>query len=161
MVSRTKVDLVCLGLKVVRGLLMSAIPIPIVLVWLYIPQAPTLEAAPTQASPVPPSEPESESLADYAPLWQRDLKQPPVPRPKGEQPAGPPPSAPLPRLVATFIETGRGYAHLIDNFGHGRFTAVGDKVDEFQVMAIEQSRVQLQSGDRIEWISLPKEDEED
>jgi len=161
MVSRTRVDVICLGLKAARGLLLGAIPTSVVLVWLYMPQAPTLKAAVIESSPVLPSEPASESLAGYAPLWQRDLKQPPIPRSNDEQPIRRPPSAPLPRLVATFMETGRGYAHLIDNSGHGRFAGVGDMVDEFQVMAIEQSRVQLQSGDRIEWISLLKEDEED
>lgn len=161
MVSRAKVDTICLGLKLARGLLVASLPISIVLVWLHVPQAPTLEAAPVEASLVLPSEPASRSLADYAPLWQRDLKQPPIPRPIEEKSDPTPPSAPLPRLVATFIETGRGYAHLIDNSGHTRFAAVGDVIDEFRMMAVEESRVQLQSGDRIEWILLPKEDEED
>jgi hypothetical protein len=102
-------------------------------------------------------QPKVHDLAWYAPLWQRDLKQPPIPRAVEEQPAAREPDpGPLPALVATLIEPNARFAHLRDQSGKAQLKGLGDAIDRFRIKAIEPGRVQLQDGDRLVWVQIPK-----
>ncbi len=156
MVSRLAIDWVRGGLKALRALLIAAILLSIPWIWSAMPQ-PAILATP---APDPPPEPfpgrMREALAWYAPLWERDLKQLPVPS-AGEQPDPAPDSSDsLPTLLATFVEPGGCYAHFIRKNGRVEFKGLNETIGAFQVMAIEPGRVELRDGDRSVWVEIPR-----
>jgi len=95
----------------------------------------------------------------YAPIWQRDLRQPPIPPPvkpalKPKKKSKPPP--PLPRLLGTFVEDERRWAHFAGAGGKQRVLRTGAVIDRYTIVAIEPGRVQLQNADDLRWVEVPK-----
>jgi hypothetical protein len=139
-----------------RALLVAALPATAVAMVVTYPRPPATDARPVpQAAAAANDEPNRE-LPWYAPLWQRDLKQPPIP-PVVQQaePPAPRPTGPTPVLIATFVEDGRQYAQLAGPGGTTHMLGVGEEIDGLRVSRIEPGRVQLQEGDRTVWIELP------
>lgn len=155
MVTDRQLRLLEVTLKCGRALLVLALPATaLALVW-TAPAAPDLTAPETQTSVEEAEEDQAHALAWYAPLWERELKQPPIPPVVSAEPEDTPvPSGPVPRLLATLVEPAGSYAHLIGRKGAVELKAVGDLVDGFRVTAIEPGRVQLDDGKRTIWIEV-------
>lgn len=98
---------------------------------------------------------EKHDLAWYAPLWQRDLRQPPIPPVQDGAPK-PAPSRPMPSVLATFVDHDRPLAHLIGQAGKPELLSLNDTLDGFTLVAIEPGRVQLESGSERRWVEMPK-----
>ncbi|NUQ11347.1 MAG: hypothetical protein HUU26_03325 [Gemmatimonadaceae bacterium] len=94
-------------------------------------------------------------LAWYAPLWERDLKQPPIPPAEDAKPA-PTPVRPAPSVLATFVQREESYAHLVGQAGEAELLAVDDSLDGYRLVAIEPGRVQLELGGDRFWVEMPK-----
>lgn len=157
MVTAGRIRLVCLALKTARVLLLLAIPVLAVLVWMRMPQAPVLADTQADTSHVDTSQgPVAHELAWYAPLWQRDLKQPPIPRKAAKPTERPRESGPLPRLLATLVEPHARYAHLVDRSGKMQLKGIDEVIHQYRVRAIEPGRVQLQDGERLVWVEIQK-----
>lgn len=99
--------------------------------------------------------PEKRDLAWYAPLWERDLKQPPVPPAEDVKPA-PAPARSAPSVLATFVQREQSYAHLVGHAGKAEMLTVDDALDDYRVVAIEPGRVQLERGGQRFWVEMPK-----
>lgn len=141
-------------LKVLRVALILALPAPL---WL-LRSPPSTPSASTALSDAPTvlAARETHDLDWYAPLWRRDLKQPPIPQ---TAPAAVPesiPESPLPALLATLVEPQARYAHLRGRDGRVQLTAPDEMVDDYRVLAIEPGRVQLQRGTRMVWLEVPE-----
>lgn len=158
MVTQRHIRMVCSSLKVVRAVLLLALPGSIALLWMTTPRPPVLANvnadAPSEDAPQPKT---TRDLAWYAPLWERDLKQPPVPSvvadPEPESRREP---GPVPTLLATLVESQARYAHLIGRSGKVQLKGIDETIDQFRVQAIEPGRVQLQDGSGVLWIEIPK-----
>lgn len=94
-------------------------------------------------------------LSGYAPLWERNLRQPLFESTATAEPA---PAAPpeLPVLVGTIVEPGRRFAHLRTPEGRTLVKPVSAVVESYEVIAIESGRVQLRRGSNEYWISVPR-----
>ncbi|MCP4589437.1 MAG: hypothetical protein GY842_01705 [bacterium] len=99
------------------------------------------------------------TLDGYASIWERDLRQPPIPpapqsqkKPKAK--AKPPP--PLPALLGTFVEPETSWAHFRTRSGRERILRPGAVIDRYTVVSIEPGRVRLQSGEDYHWVDVPK-----
>lgn len=133
-------------------------------IWLAIPSGPgqstdlpTIESIRVDAGAPVPTGPQLLDLEAYRPLWQRDLRQPPIPpEPKpAELPQRPPPPE-LPRLVGTFIDAETAYGNFETRDGRLRVRSVEDEVAGYRVVAIEQRRAKLVLGAKEYWIELPR-----
>lgn len=158
MVTQTQIRRICLALKITRTVLVLAVPVSVSLLWASAPSPPVLLDNEVDATPVDTSqETEIHDLSWYAPLWQRDLKQPPIPAVVAELRAKPRPKpGPMPTLVATLVEPQARYAHFVDRSGKVELKGIDEFINEFRVRAIEPGRVQLQEGERVVWIEIPK-----
>lgn len=94
-------------------------------------------------------------LAWYAPFWQRDFRQPPIPQNAKRQPAAPPPRE-LPQLLGTFMESDKRYGHFRTVSGKTRVHPIGGTVDSCEIVAIETGRALLKRGDKRYWIEVPR-----
>ncbi len=147
---------VCLTLSTLRALLVAAVPVSVGFLWVTAPKACTEAGDTVETTPTVANAQTSHELAWYAPLWQRDLKQPPVPpvvTVKTKKPE--PPKGPVPTLEATLVDSQGRFAHLRDRSGRLRLRGIGDSIDRFVVRAIEPGRVQLEREDRLVWVDLP------
>ncbi|MBE7455112.1 MAG: hypothetical protein HS102_07875 [Planctomycetia bacterium] len=117
----------------------------------------TVDASvPTDASTgEPASIPEHHDLTWYAPLWERDLKQPPLPPTEEAKPV-PTPARPAPSVLATFVQSEESYAHLVGRAGEAELLAVDDSLDGYRLVAIEPGRVQLELGGERFWVEMPQ-----
>ena len=114
-----------------------------------------------QTASVPDSEPiaghPSKPLGWYAPIWQRDLRQPPIPPPVETEPQTPQaPRRPLPRLLGTFVESDARWAHFATRDGRTRVCKVNESIEDFRVAAIEPGRAQLTHGGSMHWVEVPR-----
>lgn len=143
------------GLDGLRVLLLGAIPATLAWFWLTWPQSPT----PAMDVPTPiVSETVAEvahDLAWYAPLWERDLKQPPIP-PVVQRPTTPSTPVQLPVLLATLVEPHGRYAHFQGRTGAAEMKGLDETIDRFKVRAIEPGRVQLEGDSGLVWVQIPK-----
>lgn len=135
-------------------------------IWLAIPSSPGQSIdLPTVASIHADSEapvltgPQLLELSNYRPLWERDLRQPPIPpEPKpAVAPTRPPPQE-LPRLVGTFIDAETAYGHFETRDGRLRVRSLEDDLEGYQVAAVEQGRAKLTLGAKEYWIEVPRPD---
>ena len=158
MVTSFQLRAICLTLRFLRGALVLALPASIGLLWITIPQAPDLSFEKgEQQMTDPPKHPGAHDLAWYAPLWERDLKQPPIPPAVTEPPVErQEDSGPVPTLLATLVEPDARYAHLRDPAGRVRLKQIDEAIGRFRVAAIEPGRVKLDDGRREVWIEVPK-----
>ncbi len=157
MVTQSTIKVVDAALKVARLMLLIAVPASVAVMWAttakparFVPHQ--IQATSVQATGMPNHE-----LQWYAPLWERDLKQPPLP-PTVAEPSeeSKPAPGPIPALLATFVEPRASYAHLIDSQGKVHLKTIDDVLDHFRVLAIEPGRVRLQNGDGIVWVAMPE-----
>jgi hypothetical protein len=155
LVIRDRVRILHAVLKTGRALLLAGLPLSAVLCLRPIP-IPEFDPTNTVSEQVDSTgDPTFHSLDWYAPLWERDLKQPPIP------PSPAPPSVvavPVelaPTLLATFVETGACYAHFSDRNGRVELKSVDEDVGGYRVSAIEPGRVRLVSGERELWLEVP------
>ena len=154
MVTSRQIRFLSRALVVVQVACLAAIP---AVLWKLVRVAPlAVDAslpAPGAAEDVPAGI-EKHALAWYAPLWERDLKQPPIP----PAPASVTPAAPraAPSVLATFVSREQPYAHLIGQAGKAELLTLDDVLDGFRLVAIEPGRVQLESGRERVWIEMPK-----
>ena len=157
MVRHASIPRICGALKALRLILVIALPASLVVLWPRPLKPPALATA---ASPVVGQTETDAGQPDldwYAPLWQRDLKQPPIPQNPTEPSPDPATAAgPVPTLVATFVETQGRYAHLRDQSGRLRMKAIDEVIGRYRVAAIEPGKVQLQSGATSVWIEMPR-----
>ena len=93
-------------------------------------------------------------LSWYAPLWQRDFRQEPLPSTEHVDQEAPPPE--LPRLLGTFVEREKIYAQFLTRAGSLRLYGHGQVVDAYEIVAIEAKRVCLRANDTDYWLELPK-----
>ena len=157
MVTRSGIQIICRLLKAVRALLMLAVCGAIVVVVTARREPSALPDGPLDPSPVKVTEATAHDLEWYAPLWQRDLKQPPVPTEEASPTdRSTEPNAPVPALLATFVDASESYAHLRDNTGRVQLKAVADTIDRYRVDSIQPGRVRLSDGTRTVWVQLPK-----
>ena len=155
MVSTRVIRRLVVILKMLRVFLIAAIPLTAVSFLLHRPpppnltveiEAPKVESASSVAV--------SHDLAWYAPLWERDLKQPAISK-QGPAPA-PTVEGPVPTLLATLVEPDGRFAHLVGRSGNPQMKTIDESIDQFRVRAIEPGRVQLQTGERQVWVEIPK-----
>ena len=154
MVNGKAVKLVDKLLRMLRVLLLLALPLPLLLLTRSTPLDLSPPSPVTSAAPHQRTEPRD--LAWYAPLWERDWQARLTPEPIAPPPTPPPKQ--VPALCATFVEPKTAYAHLRGQDGILRLHGVGETVDDFRLAAIEQGRVRLEHGDQSYWIAVPKED---
>ncbi len=156
MVSQRRIQALRTGLKLLRGLLLIALPIMVAGIWLTVPQPPDLSAPILEGAHRETPEQTARDLAWYAPLWERDLKQPPIPPPVSEPQERSVDTGPLPTLLATLIEPEGRYAHFAGPSGRARLKSVDETIDRFRVRAIEPGRVQLEDNGQIIWVEIPR-----
>ncbi|MEK6677213.1 MAG: hypothetical protein AABZ47_16365 [Planctomycetota bacterium] len=144
------------GFKMLRAALILAIPIGAVLLHRNRSQLPAVAYDPT---PIPGEQRTlnrcPRSLEFYAPLWERDLKQPPIPTTPTSPPAKPPQES-IPALLATFVAPDGRYAHFSDANGRVEFKTVEDQIGGFRVAVIEPGRVRLTNDLQDVWLEVPK-----
>ncbi len=156
MVSFDRAKAVGTALKLLRGMLLLGILLIGWLSWTSWPQPPVLDAPMIERSTEPIGAQETHALAWYAPLWERDLKQPPIPPLEPKKEPNPAESAgPVPTLLATCVNSGESYAHLVDRRGRVVFKTVDESVDHFRLVEIEPGRVRLVDGARDVWLEMP------
>ncbi len=159
MVTGGQVRTIHRGLTVLRAGLVLALPITVAMLWGSFPKRADLTTDTTPFASQPNTEPAARDLAWYAPLWQRDLKQPPIPpaprrvsKPSKER-------DPLPVLLATLVQNDSCFAHFRNRRGEAQLRAVSELIDTYEVLAIEAGRVQLRRGEDLVWVELPKENQ--
>jgi hypothetical protein len=103
--------------------------------------------------------PNTHALAWYAPLWERDLRQPPIPPVADPRKEPPVESIPLPILLATLVEPQGRYAHFQGRSGKPEMKGLHETIDRFRIQAIEPGRVQLQDQDALVWVAIPNSKE--
>ena len=114
---------------------------------------------PPTSKPTAIAEESSKPLEWYAVIWQRDLRQPPVPpKTDAEQQTPEPPPVPLPKLLGTFVEQDDRWAHFVTDDGKTRICKLNDAIAAFRVLAIEPGRAQLANGADRHWVEVPKPD---
>ena len=151
MVSTRTINWFAIALKACRLLLVVGVATAARLSFRASPSTPHVHARATDAASPPSATPTPKDLSWYAPLWERDLKSLPA---KPPTPA-PTPQGPVPTLLATFVEPGARFVHLLDARGRLQFRAVGESVDRFVVAAVEPGRVQLQDDHERFWLEMP------
>ncbi len=159
MVTAGQVRAIQRGLTVLRAGLVLALPLTIAVLWGSFPQRADLTTDPTPLASQPKAEPSARDLAWYAPLWQRDLKQPPIPPAPRRVAAPSKQRESLPVLLATLIQDDSCFAHFRNRRGEAQLRAVSELIDTYEVLAIEAGRVQLRRGDDSLWVELPKENQ--
>lgn len=101
------------------------------------------------------------SLEAFERLWDRNLRRPLYDPPPAEPaPPPPPPRPPAPpplTLVGTVVEDHRSRALLAASDGRVRLLAVGERVDEVEVVSIAENRVVVRHGGRSFELEKPKE----
>ncbi len=114
------------------------------------------------AEPAVTDVPDSRPLAGYAPIWQRDLRQPPIP-PVVQADAPPPetPPPPLPRLLGTFVEPQERWAYFLTLDGHTRTYQTDESVNGYRIVAIEPGRAQLAAAGQVHWVTLPRQPQDE
>jgi len=144
-------------LRLTMGLLLAAV----CLLGYRAITRPTVEIGAPQTSTMPDSRPIAEyplkPVDWYAPIWQRDLRQPPIPPKldkKANTPQAPPPS--LPRLLGTFVEPDTCWAHFLTSDGRMRVCKVNETIGTFRVVAVEPGRAQLALGADLHWVDVPR-----
>lgn len=116
------------------------------------------EIPPLQPNAVPDALPTTaqdlHDLAWYAPLWQRDLRQPLYddPTPVTE----PAPPAPLPELLGTFAEADQTFGHFKTAEGKTFIRSAPGMVGEYKVLIVEAGRARLKNGESTYWVETPK-----
>ena len=97
------------------------------------------------------------SLATFAPLWQRDLRQPPIP-PATPEPTPPSTPAPprLPKLLGTFLDDEGRWAQLAGPRDRPRMARVNEKIGKFTVASIEPGRLELRYRSQSYWIEIER-----
>lgn len=156
--SRKRIQLASLLLVTGRAILFSSIFLAAILLWWNRPQPPVIESAAVAQTAQAMPQPVSHALEWYSPLWTRDLKQ----ELRGEgtdEPLAVVPDIAAPRLISTCIAPEGSFAHLLDHTGEMRLKSVDEQIDGYQVVAIEQGRVQLKKHRQALWIELPKSGE--
>lgn len=113
----------------------------------------SLPSTATVNTPTPT--PQKRDLTWYAPLWERDLKQSPIPPADDVKPA-PTPTRSAPSVLATFVQREQSYAHLVGQAGKAEMLTVDDALDGYRLVAIEPGRVQLEGGGQRFWIEMPQ-----
>jgi hypothetical protein len=165
MVSARAVRSMNRALRAVQWLLVLAL---VVVLWRVVGwERPSSAAAERRASGSTETvEPQSDPvdglppLSEYSPIWQRDLRQSPLPPEArtAKDTAPPKPPVPLPRLLGTFSEQADAWAHLVGHKGRSRILRTGDRITGYTLVTIEPGRVQLQNGSREYWVEVPKRD---
>lgn len=153
-----------------RALRMCQVVLAIALVMMVVKLARPIESDGNSVSEVPApddaqfidgsSDHESlKPLAWYEPLWTRDLRQPPIPpieKPKPVATPKPVPMPTLPRLMGTFVEGETAWAHLLSPQVGVRVLQLNERIEDFEISAIEPGRVQLTWRDQTRWIEIKR-----
>jgi hypothetical protein len=146
------------GLRLLRALLLAATPLTALAFYWTWPPPPNLSTSVSIHSGTSISgdgERRIHELGWYAPMWERNLKQPPVPRNVETSPQPQQPPSPLPALVATLVEPKGSYAHFSAG-GRLELKGVNETVAGYRIVSIEPGRVQLEQDQRLVWLELPK-----
>lgn len=103
------------------------------------------------------------ALAWYAPIWTRDLRQPPIePKPSGiavaPQPA-PPPPPPKIKLLGTVVEPGDCYGLFADEAGRLTLKRLDEHVGEYRVRQVERGKAQIEGPAGQVWLTMPDYDQ--
>ncbi len=115
-----------------------------------------------EADEVIPNDVEQSTLKPlkwYEPLWNRDLRQPPIPPVTTPKPAATPKPIPmprLPRLMGTFVEGDTAWAHLLSAEVGVRVLQLHQLIDDFKISAIEPGRVQLTWREQTRWLEIER-----
>ena len=122
---------------------------------------PSLPPAPTGPEQVAATRPTTEvnehPLAWYAPLWQRDLRQPPVP-PAARKPTRRRTPKPEPlrlTLLGTVIELDARYAVFRNGQGRMVVKRIRERIDEFTIARIDRGLAELTRGPRTVIVKVP------
>lgn len=145
---------VTIGLKSLRAVLLTACPAVLLACWIWRPPRPELGTPPPPAQQAEPAAPAAPELAWYTPLWERDLKQPPVP--PQAPPAAAMPESGLPTLLATCVSPQAHLVHFIDSGGKIRMRSAGQRIEGYVILTIEAGRVELQRGEQRVWLDVPR-----
>ncbi len=155
MVTRRFIHSINTLLKILRVGFVVMIPLISYQMWSSSPPPPQRTTPSITQMAAEYTSPKKHELAWYAPLWQRDLKQPPIPS-VAKQLIKREESGPTPTLIATLVEPKGRFAHLRGKTGRLQLKGIDEYVDDFQVRAIEPGRVQLQNGHGVFWVTIPK-----
>ncbi len=118
----------------------------------------TAPPSPLAASAQPAPAIEDRPLSWYAPIWQRDLRRPPVDpvveraAPK-RQPRKPEPLRLS--LLGTVVESDARYAVFRNGQGHIVVKRSRDEIDKFTIARIDRGRAELTRGDRTIVVKVP------
>ena len=121
----------------------------------------TVSIRPVDSTPTSQPVPlvDAHPLAWYAPIWQRDLRQPPVdPAPKAAPPKRKPKPKPEPvrvTLLGTIVERDQRYGVFRNEQGHIVVKRLRDEIDRFTIARIDRGRAELVRGSRIVRITVP------
>lgn len=159
MVAHVSVRTITTLLRAIRIGLVLAVPAVAVTFVVNTPQVEKQLPVPINSPAALNTTEAGRELAWYAPLWERDLRQPPIPPAPVPEPTAPVVPSEAPRLVATFVDERQRFAHLIDRDGKLLFKEINDEVAGYRVAAIEPGRVELEAGTRTMWIEVPKRKE--
>ena len=105
---------------------------------------------------------QTKPLSWYAPVWTRDLRQPPFePRPikevvKPKKPA--PPAPPSVRLLGTVVEANKRFGLFVDSKNKLLVCRPNDTIDGYMVMAIERGKAEIKNQQRSAWLKMPEYD---
>jgi len=126
------------------------------------PPAPAVRERASLAS-APEAEQATVRLERLERLWSRDLRQTliePAPEPVPE----PPPAAAaapvrLPRLAATFVESGRSWGLFVEVDGAIRVRTASGKIGEFRIVEVVSGAATLRLGSREFEVRVPTREE--
>lgn len=157
MVDGDRIAVLCFALKALRTMLAAGVAAAVILATVHRPETPVLAEASTEPSAPTVTAQATHDLSWYAPLWQRDLKQLPVPQKKADQST---PrnvaSPPVPQLLATFVDARASYAHFKDHNGQVQLRGIDEVIDRYRVSSIEPGKVRLHDNAGDVLVEIPR-----
>lgn len=122
---------------------------------LTMPNRPVASTPTSQPVPLADAHP----LAWYAPIWQRDLRQPPVdPAPKAaprKRKRMPKPEPVRVTLLGTIVERDQRFGVFRNEQGVIVVKRLQDEIDQFTIARIDRGRAELVRGSRTVRITVP------
>lgn len=156
MVTSRQIRTITIALHLLWFGLMAAVPVVVVSMLRRIPSELPLPSIVRESPSVEEAVAAVPDLAWYAPIWERDLKQIPIPQPEPQVIESRPNPGPLPSLLATLVQPSGSYAHFAGPDGRAELKGLNEGVGACVLRRIEPFRVELTCGERSVWIELPK-----
>ncbi len=93
-------------------------------------------------------------------IWSRNLRQTLIERKRKAapppKPAPPPPPIRLPKLLATFVESGRSWGLFVDQRGAQRVRSASSRIDGFDIVSVSTGTARLSRGGKTHDVKVPE-----